>query len=261
MKISKNGSISRFTAIKNDLLESEVWKELSNSAKVVFMRLRYYSDFDDKQVFPSLQTIAEQEGITKKTAHKGIKELMQKGVIIIKKDSKHNRYEFVYHNKIGVKITPIENKGVKITPKKAAYGVNITPTGVNFTPKSGYNLPSNHMVQPYLNNNKGNNMEIELSKKELNKKRKEFVEQLEKWSVILNTGSLEKINKLSYFLILSLTEQYKIDFYKGKVTNISGYWNKALCNEYHNYKEGMSRVWGLVTYTFQKRNGAKHSLY
>lgn len=67
-----------FTMVYNDFLKSKL---LTPDARLVFIYLRMHSDNNTGRSFPSLNTLAKETGLSKRTVQRCLSELQEKGVV------------------------------------------------------------------------------------------------------------------------------------------------------------------------------------
>lgn len=223
-----------FTAIDNEITKSAIWKELSLSAKVIYFRLRMFSDIQNKAVWPSLEKLANLEGMTRKTVSKAIHELIDYNII----KTSHKGRKFLFHFAYGVNITPLKETNMYKLPDQC----------VKFTHRNGENLHTNNIKYQYIKevdlvpfekasfsinskipekNNINNGLKAE-KKKELEKLRQKLIDRLEKDGVFLGQLAIEKINILGKNDMYAHWYQYERDLKKDKIDNKDAYWNKNL---------------------------------
>ena len=69
-----------FTMVYNDFLKSKL---LTSDARIVFIYLKMHSDNNTGRSFPSLNTLAKETGLSKRTVQRCLSELREKGAISI----------------------------------------------------------------------------------------------------------------------------------------------------------------------------------
>lgn len=99
--------MKNFTLINTNIIHSGQWSSVSLSAQNIYIILRRHSDPQYKPVWCGIQRIGKMAGLAKGTVINGIDELVQKGLIEIKKRGLKSIFYFVPWE--GVKI-----KGKKI---------------------------------------------------------------------------------------------------------------------------------------------------
>ena len=86
-----------FAKLPIALIKCGLLRELKSTSVVIYNVLLSYADFNTGRCFPSIYTICELTGYTKKTIIQGIKELEDWGLIeVTRRQGSHNVYQLKY---------------------------------------------------------------------------------------------------------------------------------------------------------------------
>ena len=78
--------------IPDSVFESKAWEKLSSNSKLVYVTLCKFYNRKDREAFPGVSRIMHISGCSRSSVFRGLNELKEKGLIIIKKRNNANGF-------------------------------------------------------------------------------------------------------------------------------------------------------------------------
>ncbi len=137
---------SYFFRVDHDLLKSESFKALGGSAIKVYLIIGLYSDFGSGWAYPSIRTIARQAGLSRQTVLAAIKDLADRGMLVMSKSrGRSTAYRILRQGPEGVprpQRGPVAKKPAQAGPITLDSGPQTGPLSLRVEGSTGqYSLP------------------------------------------------------------------------------------------------------------------------